>query len=49
LTIEKADKTDCALSMALVHDLLVVNDTGNCGGAGVYFTGFYRRAGGAKR
>ena len=41
--IEQADKTDCALTFALVYDVLVVSDSGNCGGAGVYFTGFYRR------
>lgn len=41
--IAQADKTSCALTMALVHDVLIVNDTGNCGGVGVYFTGFYRR------
>ena len=41
--IEQADKTSCALSFALVHDVLVVSDSGNCGGAGVYFTGFYSR------
>ncbi len=41
--IEQAEKTSCALSFALVHDVLVVNDTGYCGGAGVYFTGFYIR------
>lgn len=43
LAIEKAEKTDCTLAFALVHDLMVVHDTGNCGGAGVYFTGFYWR------
>ena len=41
---EKADKeTDCAIMFALVHELMVVEDNGNCGGAGVYFGGFYRR------
>jgi hypothetical protein len=40
--VEQADKMSCALTFALVHDVLVVNDTGYCGGAGVYFTGFYR-------
>jgi hypothetical protein len=43
IPIEKADKTDCVLAFALVHDVLVVEDNGNCGGAGVYFTGFYHR------
>ena len=41
--IEKADKLSCALTFALVHGVLIVHDNGNCGGAGVYFTGFYRR------
>ena len=41
--IAQADKTSCALTMALLRDVLVVNDNGNCGGLGVYFTGFYRR------
>ena len=41
--IEQADKASCALTFALIHDVLVVNDLGYCGGAGVYFTGFYRR------
>ncbi len=41
--IEKADKTDCVLKFALIHEVMVVEDNGNCGGAGVYFTGIYRR------
>jgi hypothetical protein len=41
--IEKADKISCALTFALIHDVMIVYDNGNCGGAGVYFTGFYRR------
>jgi hypothetical protein len=41
---EKANKeTDCAIMFALVHDVMVAEDNGNCGGAGVYFSGFYRR------
>jgi hypothetical protein len=43
IPIEKADKLSCALMFALVHDVLLVHDNGNCGGAGVYFTGFYSR------
>ncbi len=43
IPIEKADKLSCALTFALIHDVMIVHDTGNCGGAGVYFTGFYRR------
>jgi hypothetical protein len=43
IPVEKADKYDCVLAFALVHDVLLVSDNGNCGGAGVYFTGFYRR------
>ena len=43
IPIEKADKIDCAITFALIHDVMVVEDNGNCGGAGVYFTGFYRR------
>jgi hypothetical protein len=43
IPIEKADKLSCALTFALIHDVMIVHDNGNCGGAGVYFTGFYRR------
>ena len=43
IPFEKADKLDCAIKLALLHGLLVVEDNGNCGGAGVHFDGFYRR------
>ena len=43
IPIEKADKIDCVIQFALVHDVMVVEDNGNCGGAGVYFGGIYRR------
>lgn len=41
--IDKADQYECAVKLVRLHDLLVVHDNGNCGGAGVHFTGFYRR------
>ena len=40
--ILKRDQYDCAARLALIGDVLVVGETGNCGGAGVNFTGFYR-------
>ncbi|BAT60842.1 hypothetical protein GJW-30_1_03392 [Variibacter gotjawalensis] len=40
---EKAEQYDCALKLARLNDLMVVRDTGSCGGAGVYFGGYYRR------
>lgn len=40
---DKADKIGCAIKLALIHDVMVVEDNGNCGGAGVYFGGIYRR------
>ena len=41
--IERAEQYDCAVKLALVHNILVVSESGNCGGVGVNFTGFYRR------
>ena len=41
--IEKAEEFDCAVKLALMHDLMVVSSTSACGGAGVSFTGYYRR------
>ncbi len=41
--IGKAEPYDCAIKLARLHDLMVVSGTSSCGGAGVDFTGYYRR------
>ena len=35
---------DCGARFSLIDKLLVVSESGNCGGQGVNFTSFYRRA-----
>jgi hypothetical protein len=38
-----ADARNCEVRMQRIAELLVVEDNGNCGGAMVTSTGFYRR------
>jgi hypothetical protein len=40
---EKTDEGECRVRMQRVGLLLMVEDNGGCGGAGVTFTGLYRR------
>jgi hypothetical protein len=43
IPFEKLDEGECRVRMQRVGPLLVVEDNGGCGGAGVTFTGLYHR------
>jgi hypothetical protein len=43
IPFDKADEGECRVRMQRIGPWLVVVDNGGCGGAGVTFTGFYRR------
>jgi hypothetical protein len=40
---DKADKAECRVRMQRVGAQLMIEDNAGCGGAGVTFTGLYRR------